>query len=111
MFWDSYPGGVLWLSKNKCSLEKRRGVGVCKTMLGDSWGVISAVQISVYRDYGTPAACIGGVGVLWSTRYIQLCHTLVVANEVDVAFDVVVKPAAGEILSYYCLRICKTFKA
>ena len=50
-------------------------------------------------------------GVLWSTRYIQLCHTLVVANEVDVAFDVVVKPAAGEILSYYCLRICKTFKA
>ena len=34
----------------------------------------------------------------------------VVADEVDVAFDVVVKPAAGEILSYYCLRICKTIK-
>ena len=31
-------------------------------MLGDSWGVILTVQIRVYRDYGTPAACIRGVG-------------------------------------------------
>jgi hypothetical protein len=81
-------------------------------MLGKLWGVVLAVQNRVYRDYGTPAARIRGVGVLWSTRYIQLCHAPVVTNDVAFAFDVVfaVKPRR-EILSYYCLRICKTIKA
>jgi hypothetical protein len=56
------PGGCFYNSLFYFVRKKAKGVGVCKTMLGKLWGVVLAVQISVYMDAGTPAACIRGVG-------------------------------------------------
>lgn len=44
-------------------------------MLGDSWGVVLAVQISMYVVRGTPTCLCWGVGVSYAADIILVSHT------------------------------------